>query len=82
MCATAVGTVAVLSASLVATALSASRTISVCRNIEALARSESDGLGPMCSQTGNAGIYYMKLCSDCSGSFGKYAMDKVAYCSD
>lgn len=82
MCTTVVSAVAVLSASLAAKALSTSHIISVCENLEALARSESDGLGPMCSQTGNAGTYYMKLCSNCSGSYGKYAMDKVAYCSD
>lgn len=56
--------------------------ITVYENIEALARSESDGFGPMCSQTGNPGTYTMKWCKNCSGSFGKYDMDVVAFCSE
>ena len=49
-------------------------------NVGALARGESGGFGPMCSQTGNSGTYYMKLCNNCNGSFGHYALDQVAYC--
>ena len=51
-------------------------------NIEALARSEGGGFGAMCSQTGTPGNYRMKDCSNCSGSMGSYAMDKVAYCQN
>lgn len=40
-------------------------------NVEALSHDEGGGLfGPMRSQTGNSGTFYMKLCS----------MDRVAYC--
>lgn len=49
-------------------------------NVEALARAEGGGSSTMCSQTGNSGSYYMKLCSRCKGSFGYYAIDSVAYC--
>ena len=49
-------------------------------NVEALARSESSGLGRMCSQSGNSGNYYMVLCSNCDGNPGSYAMDYVAFC--
>lgn len=48
-------------------------------NIEALAGTEG-GSGVMCSQTGSLGSFYMKRCSDCN-SFGRYAMDSVAYCN-
>ena len=51
-------------------------------NVEALTRGESSGFGPMCSQTGNAGDSYMKLCSNCGGSMGHYAMDRVAFCQN
>lgn len=51
-------------------------------NVEALTRGESSGFGPMCSQTGNAGDTYMKLCSNCGGSMGHYAMDRVAFCQN
>ncbi|MCM1177400.1 MAG: hypothetical protein NC308_04370 [Clostridium sp.] len=51
-------------------------------NVEALARSEGSGFGPMCSQTGNPGTYRMKLCSNCNGNLGNYAMDRVAYCNN
>ena len=49
-------------------------------NVEALANSEIGGSGVMCSQTGNKGKYYMKLCSNCGGRKGCYEMDSVAYC--
>lgn len=49
-------------------------------NVEALARSEVGGSGSMCSQSGNEGDYYMKLCSKCRG-FDYYAMDRVAFCN-
>lgn len=49
-------------------------------NVEALAETEAGGFGPMCSKTGIGGTYRMKLCSDCSGSWGNYAMDVVAFC--
>ncbi len=49
-------------------------------NVEALAETEAGGFGPMCSKTGSSGTYRMKLCSDCSGSWGNYAMDVVAFC--
>lgn len=49
-------------------------------NVEVLARTEIGGFGPMCSQTGVSGTYRMKLCSNCNGTFGDYAMDSVAYC--
>lgn len=48
-------------------------------NVDALSRSES-GFGAMCSQTGSSGSYRMKLCNNCGGSFGLYAMDAVAFC--
>ena len=48
-------------------------------NVEVLARSEGGGFGPMCSQTGTQGTYNLKKCSECT-NFGKYAMDRVAYC--
>ena len=52
-------------------------------NVEALARTESGGFGPMCSQTGKAGNYRMKLCSNnCSGGYGLYQMDAVAFCNN
>ena len=51
-------------------------------NVEALADVESGGFGPMCSKTGTSGTYTMKLCSNCSGSFGHYAMDVVAFCQN
>lgn len=38
--------------------------------------------GPMCSKTGRPGLYYMKICTDCRGSFGKYEMDIVAFCTN
>jgi len=50
------------------------------QNIEALSYEESGMFGPMCSKTGTPGKYYMKWCSNCSGSFGHYDMDVVAYC--
>lgn len=50
------------------------------KNVETLADSESSLLGPMCSKTGVKGNYKMKLCSDCSGELGSYAMDVVAFC--
>ena len=49
-------------------------------NVEALANSEIGGSGVMCSQTGNDGTYYMKLCSNCNGGKDYYAMDAVAFC--
>lgn len=49
-------------------------------NIEALSRGEGGLFGPMCSKSGTSGNYYMKLCSQCKGSFGHYAMDVVAFC--
>mgnify|MGYP003554743139 FL=1 len=49
-------------------------------NVEVLARTESGGFGPMCSQTGMSGTYRMKLCSNCNGKFGDYALDSFAYC--
>ena len=50
-------------------------------NVDALVSDEGGSIfGPMCSQTGNSGVYYMKLCSNCAGSFGHYAMDRVAFC--
>ena len=49
-------------------------------NVEALARTESGGFGPMCSQTGKAGDYYMGYCPHCD-RFGYYAMDRVAFCN-
>ncbi|MBO5194013.1 MAG: hypothetical protein J6B62_03875 [Bacteroidales bacterium] len=51
-------------------------------NVEVLARSESGGFGPQCSKTGSSGTNRMKLCSDCNGPFGDYAMDVVAYCQN
>lgn len=48
-------------------------------NVDALMSSEGM-FGPMCTQTGNAGSYYMKNCRDCGGSFGYYDMDSVAFC--
>lgn len=49
-------------------------------NVKELERQKGSGFGPMCSQTGASGNYYMKRCSGCNGSMGHYAMDKVAYC--
>ncbi len=49
-------------------------------NVEALTRSESGGFGPMCSQTGNSGEHFIKLCSNCEGKSDYYALDRVAYC--
>lgn len=49
-------------------------------NVEALCDPESGGFGPMRSKTGTPGKYHMKLCSSCSGTFGDYDMDVVAYC--
>ena len=49
-------------------------------NVEALTRFEGITFGPMCSQTGNAGDYYMKLCSNCSGDSGHYEIKYTAYC--
>ena len=50
-------------------------------NVEALTRNEGGGFGPMCSQTGKSGNYRMKLCTDCDGLMGDYAMDYVAFCN-
>ena len=50
-------------------------------NVEALTRNEGGGFGPMCSQTGKSGNYRMKLCTDCDGPMGDYAMDYVAFCN-
>ena len=51
-------------------------------NVEALARGESAGFGPMCSKTGKLGTYRMKLCKDnCSGGYDLYDLDVVAYCN-
>lgn len=47
-------------------------------NVEALTRAES-GLGPMCSQTGVPGTFYMHRCP-CKGEMGSYDMDRIAYC--
>jgi len=49
-------------------------------NVEALADGEDWTFGPMCSKTGTPGNYYMKYCKNCRGSYGKYAMDVVAFC--
>ena len=49
-------------------------------NVEALANSEIGGSGVMCSQTGKSGDFCMKLCSNCDGKMGRYAMDAVAFC--
>ena len=52
-------------------------------NVEALADVESGGFGPMCSLTGLPGTYIMKKCEkDCSGSFGHYELDVVAFCQN
>ncbi len=51
-------------------------------NVEALARNEGGGFGPICSQTGYRGTHYMKLCSNCSVPMGNYDNSRVAFCAN
>ena len=76
-------TIATLLAIAVAVLFGLSMNTNPCleNNVEALADNPPCGLGPMCSKTGNPGTYYMKRCNNCSGSFGLYAMDVVAFCN-
>ena len=49
------------------------------QNVEALM--DSEGMyGAMCSKTGTSGTYRMKLCKNCTGLFGYYSMDVIAFC--
>lgn len=49
------------------------------RNVEVLA-DNVPSFGPMCSKTLTPGTFMMKNCNNCNGSYGKYAMDDVAFC--
>ena len=57
--------------------------ITLYSNVNALARGEDMGFGPMCSKSGKSGDYAMILCNNCpNGTIGHYDMDIVAYCNN
>lgn len=72
----------VCSTTLVLLAQTTSTSYSVLQNVDYIVKDDFGALGPMCSQTGNPGSVRMKLCSNCPGQFGKYAMDRVAFCNN
>ena len=72
----------VCSTTLVLLAQTTSTSYSVMQNVDYIVKDDFGTVGPMCSQTGKSGSVRMKLCSNCTGLFGSYAMDAVAFCNN
>ena len=72
----------VCSTTLVLLAQTTSTSYSVMQNVDYIVKDGFETIGSMCSQTGKSGSFRMKLCSNCSGLIGSYAMDSVAYCNN
>ena len=72
----------VCSTTLVLLAQTTSTSYSVMQNVDYIVKDDFGTFGPMCSQTGKPGSVRMKLCSNCAGLFGSYAMDAVAFCNN
>lgn len=70
------------STTLVLLAQTTSTSYSVLQNVDYIVKDDFGTFGPMCSQTGKSGSFRMKLCCNCPGLIGSYAMDSVAYCNN